>query len=115
MAPMPTDKPEQYFAALHRKLRGIAALLRDRAATGPEKATAEAIKARLEKQLREEGAPAGDWTDIAFRFGRTVKKMGKSAPSAPGAPEGDWTKHAFLLGKALRKGINKVKAGEKDE
>jgi hypothetical protein len=49
MAPMPTDKPEQYFAALHRKLRGIAALLRDRAATGPEKATAEAIKARLEK------------------------------------------------------------------
>jgi hypothetical protein len=41
--------------------------------------------------------------------------MGKSAPSSPGAPEGDWTKHAFLLGKALRKGINKVKAGEKDE
>jgi hypothetical protein len=112
MAPMPTDKPAQYFAALHRKLRGVAALLRDRAATGPEKATAEAIKARLERQLREEGAPAGDWTDIAFRFGRTVKKMGKAAP---GAPADDWTKHAFQLGKALRRGINKVKASDKDE
>jgi hypothetical protein len=88
---------------IRRKLRAVTAMLRDPAPTKHEKANAEAVKARLEKQLRDRGAPAGDWTDIVFRLGRAVRTM--SQPASPPAPKGDWTDHAFRLGRTLRRGI----------
>src|SRR5215471_5323970 len=88
--------------SLRRKLRGIAALIKDRSATENERANAEALKARLEQQLREAGVPAGDWTDNAFRLGRWAKEVRESA--SPASPRGDWTDHARGLGKMLRRG-----------
>src|SRR5271154_2454594 len=86
--------------ALRRKLQALAAIARDGAATDAEKANAATLKARLERQLRKAGAPAGDWSDTAFRFGRLVKDLGKSP--TPAATKGDWTDHAHRLGKAFR-------------
>ena len=43
--------------AIHRKLRAIAAVLLDPAATEHERANAEALKLRLERQLRQEATP----------------------------------------------------------
>jgi hypothetical protein len=83
--------------AIRRKLRGLRAVLLDPAATGPERANAEALKVRLEKQLTEEATPEGKWADMVFRLGRRVKEM-TSQPS----PKGDWTDHAFRLGRMLR-------------
>jgi hypothetical protein len=87
---------------LRRKLRAVAAVVADPAATGHEKANAKALKARLERRLEQAGAPAGDWTDMVFRLGRRVKEIGKS--TAPASPKGDWTDAAHRLGKALRRG-----------
>ena len=92
-------------AALRRKLRGLAAVAGDAGATAPEKANAEALKKRLEQRLREAGAPAGDWTDNAFRLGRWAKDMRKPASSE--AAKGDWTDNAHRLGKAVRRGYKK--------
>jgi len=92
-------------AALRRKLRGLAAVAQDPGAAAPEKANAAALKQRLEQRLREAGAPAGDWTDHAFRFGRWAKDIRKSGPGDPA--EGDWTDQAHRLGKALRRGYKK--------
>ena len=91
--------------ALRRKLRGLAAVAGDAGATAPEKANAEALKKRLEQRLREAGAPAGDWTDHAFRAGRWAKDIRKSA--APASTEADWTDHARRLGKAARSAYKK--------
>src|SRR5216684_2164938 len=90
------------LAALRRKLRALAAVTKDAGATAPEKANAEALKERLEQRLREAGAPAGDWTDAAFRLGTWSKNLRKSA--SPTSPKGDWTDDAYRLGKALRRG-----------
>ena len=87
---------------LRRKLRAVAALVEDPAATEPEKANAKALKARLEQRLKEAGSPAGDWTDNVFRLGRWAKEMRKS--TSPASPKGDWTDNARRLGKALRRG-----------
>ena len=87
---------------LRRKLRAVAAVVEDPAATAHEKANAEALKARLEQRLREAGSPAGDWTDSVFRFGRWAKEMRKS--TLPASPKGDWTDNPRRLGKALRRG-----------
>ena len=87
---------------LRRKLRAIAAVVKDSAATRHEKANAEALKARLERRLKEAGSPAGDWTDAVFRLGQRAKEIGKS--TAPVSPKGDWTDTAHRLGKALRRG-----------
>jgi len=87
---------------LRRKLRAVAAVLEDQAATEPEKANAKALKARLEQRLREAGSPAGDWTDSVFRLGRRAKALRKSA--SPASSRGDWTDNARRLGKALRRG-----------
>jgi hypothetical protein len=92
-------------AALRRKLRAIAAVTQDAGATAPEKENAAALKKRLEERLRETGAPAGDWTDNAFRLGRWAKKIRKSAAPAPAAE--DWTEHARNLGKAARRAYKK--------
>jgi hypothetical protein len=90
---------------VRRKLRAVAAVLADPAATDRERANAEALKGRLEARLRQAGVPEGDWTDSAFRLGRAVKDM-KNATS-PASPEGDWTDDAFRLGRALRRGYKK--------
>ena len=90
---------------LRRKLRAIATLAKDPAATEHEKANAEALKTRLEERLRDAGAPAGDWTDNAFRIGRWAKGLRRSA--SPPSSRGDWTEDAFRLGRALRQGYKK--------
>src|SRR5438045_3426059 len=92
-------------AALRRKLRALAAVAADTGATASEKANATSLKKRLEQRLRDAGAPAGDWTDHAFRLGRSAKDLRKSA--SPAAAEGDWTEHAHRLGKAMRRGYKK--------
>ena len=87
---------------LRRKLRAVAAVVEDPAATEHEKANAKSLKARLQHRLREPGSPTGDWTDNVFRLGRWTKEMWKS--SSPTSPKGDWTDNAQRLGKALRRG-----------
>jgi hypothetical protein len=87
---------------LRRKLRAIAAMAQDPAATPSEKANAKALKARLQHRLRTAGSPAGDWSDSVFRAGRWIKEMRKS--TSPAAPKGDWTDNAHRLGRALRRG-----------
>jgi hypothetical protein len=88
--------------AIRRKLRALTAVLLDPAATGPERANAEGLKVRLEKQLTEGATPEGKWAAMMFRLGRQVKDM-TSQPS----PKGDWTDHAFRLGRMLRKGFQR--------
>jgi hypothetical protein len=85
--------------AVRRKLRALTAVIADTGVTEHERANAEALKARLEHRLREAGAPAGDWTDNAFRLGRWAVKS-----ASPVSPKGDWTDNAHRLGKALRRG-----------
>ena len=92
-------------ASVRRKLRAVATIIDDPAATEHERATAQVLKARLERRLREAGAPAGDWTDNAFRLGRWAKELRKS--SAPASPKGDWTDNAHRLGRALRQGCKR--------
>src|SRR6476661_3320361 len=91
--------------ALRRKLRALTSVAEDAGATASEKANAEALKQRLEARLREAGAPAGDWTDSAFRLGRWARETRKSV--SPASPEGDWTDNAHRLGKAVRRGYKK--------
>jgi hypothetical protein len=105
-------------AAIHRKLRGLAAVFSDPAATEHEKANAERLKARLEEQLPQEPTPTeaaptetapseptpgAAWTNIMFRLGRGVREM----KSPPPSPKGDWTDHAFRLGRMLRRGFKR--------
>ena len=91
--------------AIHRKLRSLGAVLKDPGATEHERATAEALKTRLEKKLMEDGVPKADWTDIAFRLGRTVQGI-KKATSPPPVSSGT-SKIAFRLGRAFGKGLKK--------
>src|SRR6266849_1800255 len=102
---MPINDIARSAEAIHRKLRAIAAVLLDPAATEHEKTTAEVLKIRLQKQLKQDAAPDGTWTDIMFRLGRAVKEIEKS--TSPSSPKGDWTDHAFRLGRALRRGFKK--------
>jgi hypothetical protein len=90
---------------VRRKLRAMAAVIADPAATDHEKANAEALKGRLERRLKDAGVPAGDWTDHAFRLGRWAGQLKKS--SSPESPQGDWTDNAHRLGKALRQGYKR--------
>jgi hypothetical protein len=92
-------------ADIRRKLRAVAALAENAGATEHERANAQALKARLQKRLKEAGEPAGDWTDNAFRLGRRVKELRKAV--SPGSPEENWTGNAFRLGKALRRAYKK--------
>jgi hypothetical protein len=99
---MPVSENASSAEAIRRKLRALRAVLLDPAATGPERANAEGLKARLEKRLGqeatpEEKTPEAKWTGIMFRLGRGVKEI-TSAPS----PKGDWTDHAFRLGRMSR-------------
>jgi hypothetical protein len=91
--------------SLRRKLRALSELAQNASATEHERANAAALKARLQRKLKDAGEPAGDWTDKAFRLGRKLKEMSKE--TAPRSPKGDWTDNAFRLGKALRRGYKK--------
>ena len=92
-------------ADLRRKLRALTALAENVGATEHERASAKILKERLERRLRDAGAPVGDWTDNAFRLGRQVKELTQAV--SPTAPKGDWTDNAFRLGKVLRRGFKK--------
>jgi len=102
---MPVSENASSAEAIHRKLEAIAAVLSDAAVTEHERANAQRLKIRLEKQLRQEAIPEGTWMDIMFRFGRAVKEI-KQSTSRP-SPNGDWTDHAFRLGRTLRRGFKK--------
>jgi len=91
--------------SVRRKLRAVAAVFADPATTENERANAQALKARLERRLRDAGVPTGDWTDNAFRLGRWAKELRES--SSPASPKGDWTDNAHRLGKALRQGYKR--------
>jgi hypothetical protein len=99
---MPITENVRSAKAIHRKLRALAAVLLDPAATDHEKANAKALKERLETQVSQEATTEGTWTGIMFRLGRSVKEL-NSAPS----PKGDWTDHAFRLGRMLRRGFKR--------
>jgi len=92
-------------ADLRRKLRALTALAENVGATEHERANAKVLKARLERRLRDAGAPVGDWTDNAFRLGRQVKELTQGV--SPTSPKGDWTDNAFRFGKLLRRGFKK--------
>src|SRR2546425_13304681 len=102
---MQDDRFVSSLAALRRKLRALAAVAGGAGATPPERANAAALKEQLEQRLRKTGAPAGDWTDHAFRLGRWAKGMRKSGPLKPA--EGDWTDQAHRLGRAVGRGYKK--------
>jgi hypothetical protein len=102
---MPISENARSAAAIHRKLRALGAVFSDPAATEHEKANAERLKGRLEKQLGQEPTPdgaTGVWTGIMFRLGKGVKEI-TSSPSQ----KGDWTDHAFRLGRMLRNGFKR--------
>ena len=99
---MPISEYARPAEAIHRKLRAIAAVLLDPAATEAERTNAERLRARLEKQLTEEVTPEGKWTGIMFRLGRAAKEI-----TSPPSPKGDWTDHAFRLGRMLRRGFKR--------
>jgi hypothetical protein len=91
--------------AIHRKLRGLAAVLKDTAATEHERLNAEAIKTRLEKKLVEDGVAKGDWTEVVFRLGRAAQEV-KKATSPPASSRGT-SKIAFRLGRTLAEGLKR--------
>ena len=91
--------------ALRRKLRAIGAVAADPGATASERENAAALKTRLEERLRQEGAPAGDWTDQVFRLGRWARAVRTTVSPAP--TDTDWTDHVRRLGKAVRRGYKK--------
>ena len=91
--------------SIHRKLRAVAAVIADPAATEHERANAQVLKGRLERRLREAGAPAGDWSDNAFRLGKWARQLRQFL--SPASPKEDWTDNAHRLGKALRRGYKR--------
>jgi len=105
ISPVPISQNASSAAAIQRKLRAIAAVLLDPAATENERANAEALKVRLEKRLGLEVTAQGAWTDILFRLGRGVRQIKQS--TAPPSPKGDWTDGAFRLGRMFRKGFKR--------
>ena len=95
---MPITENVRSAESIRRKMRALAAVFLDPAATEHEKANAKVLKERLETQVSQEAPTEGTWTGIMFRLGRSVKEI-KSSPS----PKGDWTDHAFRLGRMLRR------------
>jgi len=92
-------------AALHRKLRALAAVLLDPNATQSEKVNAQRLKDRLEQRLEQQAPPQGSWEGIMFRLGRGIKEI-TSAPSR----KDDWKDRAFRAGRMLRNSFNKGKS-----
>ena len=105
---MPVTQNAWSAEAIRRKLRALAAVLMDPAATDNERANAQALKLRLQKRLGQKTAPAGTWSDTLFRLGRGVRHIKEIKQStSPPAPKGDWTDNAFRLGRMFRKGLKK--------
>jgi hypothetical protein len=103
---MPDGPPPGPLAAVRRKLRALGAVARDAGATAAERTNAASLKHRLQQRLDDAGAPKGDWTDGAFRLGKSVKELRRAV--TPAAPKGDWTDHARGLGKAVRRGYKRL-------
>ena len=105
---MPASQKVWSAEAIQRKLRAIAAVLLDPAATENERSNAQALKLRLQKRLGQEATSEGTWSDILFRLGRGVRQIKQIKQSAsPPSPKGDWTDNAFRLGRMFRKGLKK--------
>jgi hypothetical protein len=104
---MSRDMSENDWSAetIRRKLRAIASVLVDPAATEHEKANARALKNRLEKRLASEAPGKRAAAGILFRLGRAVRDVRQSVETP--APKGDWTDHAFRLGRLFRRGLKK--------
>jgi hypothetical protein len=95
-------------AAIRRKLRAIAAVLSDPAATENERANAQALKLRLQERLGQQATAEGTLSSLLFRLGRGVRQAKQMKQStAPPAPKGDWTDNAYRLGRIFRKGFKK--------
>jgi hypothetical protein len=109
IVPLPVSQNAWSAEAIQRKLRALAAVLLDPAATENERANAQALKLRLQKRLGQAAtAPEGGWSGMLFRLGRGVRQVKELKQStAPPVPKGDWTDNAFRLGKMLRKGLKK--------
>jgi hypothetical protein len=86
---------------LRRKLRGLVAVIQDAGATEHERANALRLKAGLKAKLKDEGVPAGDWSDAVFRFGRALRTA-KTATAPPPTMKSGTAKVGFRLGRALR-------------
>jgi hypothetical protein len=71
---MPISEKARFAEAIHRKLRAIAAVLLDPAATKHERTNAEALKIRLEKRLRQEATSEGTWVDTMFWLAGRLRK-----------------------------------------
>jgi hypothetical protein len=102
---VPLSENARSAAAIHRKLRALAAVLLDPAATDNERANAQTLKLRLQKRLAQDpaAAEAGTWTSMLFRLGRGVRQVKAIKQStSPPAPKGDWTDNAFRLGRLFR-------------
>ncbi len=102
---MPLSENARSAAAIHRKLRALAAVLLDPAATDNERANAQTLKLRLQKRLAQDAAAteAGTWTGMLFRLGRGVRQVKAIKQSAsPPSPKGDWTDNAYRLGRLFR-------------
>ena len=93
---MPISEAAKSDAAIRRKLRALAAVLEDPTTTEPERANAERLKARLQKQLIRETSSPDTGTTIMFRLSRGVRDATVTGPN------GDWTDHAFRAGKLVR-------------
>jgi hypothetical protein len=110
IGPLPVSPNAWSAEAIRRKLRALGAVLLDPAATENERANAQALKLRLQKQLGQAGAAPdeGVFAGMLFRLGRGVRQVKElKQTTAPPAPKGDWTDNAFRLGKLFRKGLKK--------
>ena len=72
---MPISEKARVAKAIHRKLRAIAAVLLEPAATEHERANAEALKIRLEKRLRQEVTPRGHGRTLCFGWAGRLRKL----------------------------------------
>jgi hypothetical protein len=99
---MPESGNSRSAGAIHRKLRALTAVFLDPAATESERANADRLKVRLEKQLRPDATPEGKWTGVMFRLGRGVKEI-----TSPSSPKSHWTDYAFRLGRMLGRGLKR--------
>jgi hypothetical protein len=99
---MPISDSARSAEAIRRKLRALAAVFLDPAATEHEKANAKVLKGRLETQLGQKAPSQSAWPGIMHRLGRGVREITSSRPA-----KGDWTDYAFRLGRFIRRGIKK--------
>src|SRR5216684_1447089 len=70
---MPISENARSAAAIHRKLRGLAAVFLDPAATEHEKANAKILKGRLEKRLWKQH-PRGNGLESCFGWARALRR-----------------------------------------